>query len=114
MLTIIFQGERLIIHPDQVDAYPGCEVLGEASPEDIADCPFKMVSREHLASVHIQKAIEATLILSGYDLPAGLLAAEAAAVGIDVHDLAQAVRGHREPEREYEVERRVRKTESEE
>lgn len=109
MLKVIFEGETLIIHPDQVEAYAGCEVLGEAAPEDIADDPYAMVSREHLASVHIQKAIEATLILSGYDLSAGLLAEEAAAAGVDIKTLAERVRNHRRPEREFEAERRVRK-----
>lgn len=109
MLTIIFEGERIIINPDQLEGYPGCEVVGEAAPDDIADDPYALVSPEHLASVHLQKAIEATLILSGYDLPAGLLAAEAQARGIDVLELAEQVRGHREPERNFEVERRVRK-----
>ena len=109
MLKINFEGESLLIHEDQLGGYQGCEVLGEALDEDIADCPFSMVGRNHLNSVHIQKALEATFILSGYELTAGLLAEEARALGISLQELAQTVRNHRVPEREFEVERRVRK-----
>ena len=109
MLRVIYEGENLIISEDQLDGYKGCEVLGKATEEDIADCPYKMVSREHLLSVHLQKALEATLVLSGYNLTVGLLAEEASANKIPLKELAQIVLDKRKAEREFEVARRVKK-----
>lgn len=109
MLKILYQGEQIIIHPDQLEGYAGCEVIGPASEADIADDPALMVSPEHIASVHAHKALEAAIILSGVTLTHGLLAAEAAALGIRIEDLAEQVAAHRRQERELEVARRLAK-----
>lgn len=109
MIKILFEGEHIIIPEEQLPGYGGAEVLGPVDEEEVNDCPYKMVSPEHLASVHIQKAIEATLVLSGYNLTVGLLVDEAVAVGMDIADLAQLVLANRASERAFEVERRARK-----
>lgn len=64
----------------------------------------------HIASAHAQKAIEATLILSGVDLTHGLIAEEAAALGIDRRELAQRIADHGKDFRAREVARRTMKT----
>jgi hypothetical protein len=114
MLKILYQGEQIIIHPDQLDGYAGCEVLGSATEADVADDPALLVPPEHIASVHLQKAVEASLILSGVTLTHGLLAAEAEALGIKIEDLAEQVAAKREQERELEVARRLAKAKIEE
>lgn len=108
-IKVIYQGEALIISEDQLGGYAGAEALGEASAADCEACPYLLASPEHLASVHIQKAIEAALIASGYRLTAGLLAAEAEALGIGLEALAEQVLAKRKDERSFEVERRQRK-----
>lgn len=108
-IKVIYQGESLIISEDQLGGYAGAEVLGEASADDCAPCPYLLASPEHLASVHVQKAIEAALIASGYRLTAGLLAAEAEALGIKLEALAKQVLAKRQAEREFEIARRRKK-----
>lgn len=108
-IKVIYQGEALIISEDQLAGYAGAEVLGEASEQDCEACPYLLASPEHLANVHLQKAIEAALIASGYRLTAGLLAAEAEALGIGLEELAEAVLARRKAERDYEVARRRKK-----
>jgi len=109
LIKIIYEGETLFVEEAQIEGYAGCEVIGPAGDDELADCPYRMVSAEHIRSVHLQKAIEATLILSGYDLSAGLLAEEAAALGLDLTDLAATVRGKRRAECDFEVARRSAK-----
>jgi hypothetical protein len=110
MLKILYQGEQIIIHSDQLAGYAGCEVIGPATEADMADDPALLAPPEHIASVHAQKALEAAMILSGVKLTHGLLAAEAAALGIRIEDLAEQVAAHRRQERELEVERRLAKS----
>jgi hypothetical protein len=110
MLKILYQGEQIIIHPDLLKGYAGCEVIGPASEADMADDPALLAPPEHIASVHAQKALEAAIILSGITLTHGLLAAEAEALGIKIEDLAEQVAEHRKKERELEVARRLAKT----
>lgn len=107
-LEINYQGERLIIDESMTDGYEGCEIIArhEELPEDNL---FGMTSREHLASVHAQKAIESVLILSGYNLTCGLLFEEAQALDIDINELAQKVQDNRVAEREFEIGRRIYK-----
>ncbi|MFA6219583.1 MAG: hypothetical protein WC692_07360 [Erythrobacter sp.] len=109
MLKIIFQGETLIINADQIEGYAGCAVIGECAQDEIADDIYAMVSPEHLRAIHAQKAVEAVLILSGIDLPAGILSEEAEAVGIDLKLLAHQVHAKCAAEREFEIARRRRK-----
>jgi hypothetical protein len=109
MLKILYQGEPIIIHPDQLEGYVGCKVLGPATEADMADDPALMAPPEHIASVHAQKALEAAIILSGVTLTHGLLAAEAEALGIKIEDLAEQVAAKRRQERELEVARRLAK-----
>ena len=107
-LEINYQGERIIINEDSRDGYEGCEIIArhDALP---ADNPFGMTSREHLASVHAQKAIESVLIMSGYNLTCGLLFEEAQVLDIDINELAQRVQDNRQAEREFEIGRRIYK-----
>ena len=58
---------------------------------------------------HIQKAIEAQLILSGTDLPQGIVAAEAAALGLDISDLAATIVARQAATNAPEIARRVAK-----
>lgn len=110
-IKVIYRGERLIISEDQLAGYAGAEVLGEASAADCEACPYLLASPEHLDRVHSQKAIEAALIASGYRLTAGLLAAEAEALGMELEALAAQVLAKRKVERDYEVARRRKKKE---
>jgi hypothetical protein len=110
MLKILYQGEQIIIHPEQLEGYAGCEVIGPASEADMADDPALLAPPEHIASVHAQKALEAAMILSGVKLTHGLLAAEAAALGVRIEDLAERVSEHRRQECELEVARRLAKS----
>jgi len=106
---IIYEGEILFVEEDQLAGYSGCKVIAthdEKPPQDI----YLLASREHLASVHLQKALEASLILSGYTLVEGLLAAEAKELGIDLQELALRVKDKRTKEVEFEVARRAAKT----
>lgn len=107
---IVFEGETFIVPDHALDGYKGCEVVDviDHLPEDNV---FAMVSPEHLSSVHLQKAIEAVLILSGYDLPCSLLADEARETGADLQVLAASVHEKRRAQRDFEVARRKAKTE---
>lgn len=58
---------------------------------------------------HIQKAVEAQLILQGVALPDGLVAGEAAATGIAVHDLAAIIVERQAEANAIEIARRVAK-----
>jgi len=89
-----------------LDGYADWRVIRKkvAQPKDN---PLERPSVAHMASVHAQKAIEATLILSGYELTAGLLAAEAEAVGVPIADLARQVHERRADERAFEIQRRI-------
>lgn len=110
-IEIIYDGEKLIVHEDSLAGYEPHEVV--CRHEDMpCDDIYAMVSHEHLALVHLQKGIEAVLILSGYDLPASLLAEEAQATGQNLRDLAEKVQANRRAVRDYEVARRVAKTKS--
>lgn len=62
-----------------------------------------------VAAAHVQKQVEAALVLSGYELTAGLLAEEAAATGEELPALAKAVYAKAAPARAAEVERRSAK-----
>lgn len=110
-IEIIYQGERIIVPEELLPGYEGCELVGshDELPEDNL---FGMTSREHLASVHAQKAIESVLILSGYNLTCGLLFEEAQALEIDLNELAQKVQAHRAAEREFETQRRLYKAQN--
>lgn len=107
-LEISYQGERIIIPDTMLGGYEGCVVIAEHEelPEDDI---YLQVSPEHLSSVHLQKALEAVMILSGYNLWAGLLADEAEATGTDLKKLAKQVQEKRRAERDFECERRSRK-----
>jgi hypothetical protein len=108
MITeIIFEGERVFVE-GSLEGYAGCEIIAQhsAMPEDDV---YLMVSPEHIASVHRQKAVEAALVMSGYTLTHGLLAEEADALGINITDLAERVLENRKEERDFEVARRVDK-----
>ncbi|WP_379921743.1 hypothetical protein [Erythrobacter sp. R86502] len=107
-IEIIYQGERIILPEDLLPGYEGAEIVGshDELPEDNL---FGMTSQEHLASVHAQKAIEAVLILSGYNLTCGLLYEEAQALELDLKELAERVQANRAAEREFETQRRLYK-----
>ena len=110
-VEIIYQGERLFIGEAQIEGYAGCEIVARHAAMP-ADDIHAQVSPEHLGSVHLQKAIEAVLILSGHQLSAGLLAEEAEALGIGIEDLARQVLAHRRAERDYEIARRIHRRDS--
>ena len=59
---------------------------------------------------HIQKAVEAQLIATGVSLPSGLVAAEAAALDMDIGDLAAAIVAKQAEANAIEVARRIAKT----
>lgn len=96
--------ERAYVH--SLAGYEGWTILKKRVAEP-KDNPLERPSVAHMASVHAQKALEATMILSGYDLTAGLLAAEAEALGIPLKDLAQQVHERRADERAFEIQRRI-------
>ncbi|WP_337846820.1 hypothetical protein [Sphingomonas sp.] len=62
-----------------------------------------------VARAHARKALEADLILSGFELPVSLLAAEAAATGQSIDDLARVVANRARADIEAEVARIVAK-----
>lgn len=106
---IAFEGETLIVAEAGLPGYAGCQVLEEMDgpPQDNV---FALASPEHLSSVHLQKALEAVLVLSGYKLSCGLLAEEATATGVELQSLAMQVHEKRRAERDFEVGRRLAKT----
>lgn len=59
---------------------------------------------------HVQKAIEAQLILAGIALPHSLVAAEAAATGVTIDDLAAAIVAKQTEDHAAELARRIAKT----
>ncbi|MES2449274.1 MAG: hypothetical protein V4610_01790 [Pseudomonadota bacterium] len=58
---------------------------------------------------HIQKAVEAQLILAGIDLPLSLVAAEAAATDVAIKDLAAAIVERQAQTNTIELARRIAK-----
>lgn len=77
------------------------------------DRPPRNTSRAHgahVAKMHTLKALEAAVILSGVPLTQGVLVEEAAALGLELTELAQLVAEKARAERELEVARRVYKT----
>ncbi len=106
---IVFEGETFIVPETALAGYAGCEIVAamDAAPEDDV---FAMVSPEHLSTIHLQKGIEAVLLLSGYDLPCSLLADEAKETGVDLHVLAARVHEKRRTQRDFEIARRKAKT----
>lgn len=110
LMKIIYEGEMRIVPQAQLAGYKGCEVLGRCEDGEEQDDVFALVSGEHLSSVHLQKAIEAVMVLSGYHLPAGLLAEEAETIGVPVAELAAQVHAHRRAQRDFEIERRACKS----
>lgn len=107
-VEIKYEGEIIFVNKEQLVGYAGCEVLSEVEelPEDNL---FGMVSPEHLASVHAQKAVEAVLILSGYKLTCGILFAESEALDVPIEEIAKQVHLHRQSETEFEAGRRLYK-----
>lgn len=61
----------------------------------------------HVDQAHVIKAVEASIILSGINLTSGLLVEEAAALGVDVIDLAVEVSRRAAEFRAAEVNRRT-------
>jgi hypothetical protein len=95
---------RLPVAGESWDAVTGEFVLNDGVA---ADLDF---SDEHRSEVHMIKAVEAAVVLSGIALSQGFLAEEAKALGVNIEVLAQKVHDQREPQREAEVRRRVRKS----
>lgn len=58
---------------------------------------------------HVQKALEAQLILAGVTLPHGLVASEAAALGLDISTLAGTIVARQAESNAPEIARRVAK-----
>lgn len=64
----------------------------------------------HIDRMHALKQLEASVILSGYELTHGVLAREAVALGIVLVDLAQSVLDQCEEDIAIEIARRVEKS----
>lgn len=106
-----------------LDGYDGCEVVTEhdRAPEEHeewdhaagawkinqlrkADTDF---GAAHIDKAHSAKQLEAAMVLSGVTLTHGLLAEEAAALGVSVEEIAQAVHDRAAEFRASEVSRRT-------
>lgn len=105
---IIYQGERCIVHTSALDGYEGHEVIAvhDSLPDDDQ---VGQLSNEHLLQMHAMKSLEASMILSGVKMKAGILFEEANATGQDLDELAQIVSDKTNQQRALEVERRKRK-----
>lgn len=98
---------EIVRHPEpgeRVDPKTGAITLDAALEADMKADP-RAVER-----AHAQKAIEAVLILSGVELKAGLLFAEADALGLDLRELAATVEAKARQATEAEIARRVAKS----
>jgi hypothetical protein len=109
-LEIIYQSEKIIIPNNLKESYKGCQVIRELE-EIPKDNEFEMMPELYMLQIHTQKAIEAVLILSGYNLKTGLLYNEAKALGISLIELAETVNNKRQLHTQFEVNRRLYKKE---
>jgi hypothetical protein len=69
----------------------------------------RTVSETHLKDVHLLKAMEAVLVLSGYELTCGLLKQEADTTGLPIADIAATVYSYYQTTLDVERDRRVLK-----
>ena len=115
-------GEIVHAAPDGLDGYDGWELLGQADrwPRDYeawdADAQAFVLDRAreaddragraHVEAMHTIKVVEAALIASGHALAHGVLAEEAAALGIDPAELARSVLAKAAEARGREIARR--------
>jgi len=63
----------------------------------------------HVDAMHLRKAVEAAVVLSGIELTHGVLAEEAAELGISVRELATTVHAKDAAVRAHEKKRRILK-----
>lgn len=122
MPTLIeYSGERLIVSAEALPGYPGAVVLAEldrmpgeyetvdeASGQIVEDAPRKAdgtAGREHIKALRLVKMVEASVILSGHDLTAGMIAEEAALRGVTTQQLAQRVMDNTAAMRARELQR---------
>lgn len=94
---------RLPLEGEHWDAATGAFVTDHAIVADMAVPPG------HIDTAHIIKATQAALVLSGATLTHGLLAEEAAALGISITSLAAQVEAQDQAFRAAEIARRVKK-----
>lgn len=115
-------GEVVHAGAEGLDGYDGWELLGQADrwPRDYETwCPHAQAfvldpareaddraGRTHIDAMHTIKAVEAALIASGHALAHGVLAEEAAALGIDPAELARSVLAKAAETRGREIARR--------
>ena len=128
MIYVIEQdGERQ--HVDSLDGYAGWTVVASDPGLELSDLPEAAVwlpgaaefvsddllladqesGDENIRRMHAVKQVEAALILSGVPLTKGMIAEEAAALGLLPAALAQEVFDQAAQDRELEIDRRVRK-----
>ncbi len=107
-------GEALPKGAVPVPRLPACgeqwDAKAKAFRTDAAIAADMEVPANHKERAHLLKALEASVILSGFTLTHGLIAEEARALGISTIDLARIVAERAEEFRAREVQRRVNKT----
>ena len=84
---------------------------GKRFVRDAAAAASHNLPAGHVEAAHLLKQAEAALVLSGHALTHGLLAEEAATLGLSVTDLARVVHDRAAAFRALEVSRRTAKAE---
>lgn len=107
-VKILYDNEQIIVLESALPGYDGAVLLEQMAslPPDAIE---NMASEQHLRKMHAVKIAEAGMVLSGFDLTAGLLFAESQALGISLIQLATRVMAEFQPELDYEIDRRVKR-----